>query len=128
MRIQLDQIKVSNRIRKDLGDLGPLIDSLRRVGQLQPILIDGDNRLICGFRRLEAARQLGWDSLDTRQIDIDSKHDLLLMEAEENTARKNFNPAELERIDLLLNRHSRRGIFWKIFAFFLDLLDRIFGR
>ena len=34
----------------------PLMDSLKRVGLLQPITITPDGHLICGFRRLEAAK------------------------------------------------------------------------
>ena len=128
MRVELTEIKISSRIRQDLGDLGPLIDSMRRVGQIHPILLDADNRLVCGYRRVEAAKALGWDSLDARQIDVESRHDLLLMEAEENIARKAFTPDEMGRIDGLLSRHSRRGWFWRLYAFFMDLLDRIFRR
>ena len=36
------------------------MDSLKRVGLLQPITISPDGHLICGFRRLEAAKALQW--------------------------------------------------------------------
>lgn len=128
MRIGIDEIKTTNRIRKDIGDLSTLIDSMRRVGQLQPILVDSDKTLICGFRRMEAARELGWDSLEYRQLDVDSRHDLLLMEAEENISRKNFTADEMARIENMLHRHSRTGFFWKFIAMIIDFFERIFKR
>lgn len=128
MRAQVSEIKTLNRIRKDLGDLSPLVDSMRRVGQLQSILLDSDNRLICGYRRLEAAKALGWDSIEAKQIDVDSRHDLLLMEAEENISRKSFTSDEMARIDDLLHRHSRPGVLWKFIAYLMDLLERLFKR
>ena len=46
------------RFRKDLGDLGPLIESIKRQGLIHPIVITEDNQLICGRRRLAAYMQL----------------------------------------------------------------------
>ncbi|NOY77548.1 MAG: ParB N-terminal domain-containing protein [Calditrichaeota bacterium] len=48
-------------------DVSALRDSLQAVGQLQPLRVealdDGRLRVISGFRRLEAARKLGWQAL-----------------------------------------------------------------
>ena len=57
---QVDSIVVGQRHRRDPGDLTPLVDSLKRVGLLQPITITPEGHLICGFRRLEAAKALQW--------------------------------------------------------------------
>ena len=53
-----------NVFRRDIGDLKPLRESMQRVGLLHPILIDTENNLIAGFRRLEIARQLNWEFID----------------------------------------------------------------
>jgi len=37
MQVPIDSVPVPERVRKDLGDLQPLMDSLKRVGQLHPI-------------------------------------------------------------------------------------------
>ena len=58
--IELDRtvstIVVGERHRRDTGDLTPLMDSMKRVGLLQPVTITPDGYLICGYRRLEAAK------------------------------------------------------------------------
>lgn len=59
----IDSIQVGDRHRRETGDLKPLMDSLERVGLLQPVTITPGGYLICGFRRLEAARKLGWNNL-----------------------------------------------------------------
>lgn len=59
----VDSIVVGVRHRQDLGDLAPLIASIERLGLLQPITISPDGTLLCGRRRLEAIRQLRWQTV-----------------------------------------------------------------
>ena len=57
----IDSITVSgHRFRKDFGDLIGLAASMRELGLLQPIVVTTDGRLLCGERRLRAAKLLGW--------------------------------------------------------------------
>ena len=58
--IPISNIKYEDktRFRKDLGDLRPLIESIKRHGLLHPIVLTEDNQLICGRRRLAAYMQL----------------------------------------------------------------------
>ena len=128
MRIKISEIRIGNRIRKNAGDLTALKDSMRRVGLLQPVLVDPGNHLVSGYRRLEAAKVLGWESIEARLVDVEDKKERLLVEAEENTTRKDFTPDELARADKLLDRYSRTGIFWHFVAWFMDLLERVFRR
>lgn len=48
------------RQRQDLGDVSDLVNSIRAVGLLNPIIITSEGELIAGERRLSAARALGW--------------------------------------------------------------------
>jgi ParB family chromosome partitioning protein len=128
MRLKLSEIRIGNRIRKDPGDLSELKDSMRRVGLLQPVLVDTNNFLVAGFRRLQAAKALGWESIETRLVDVQDKKDRLIMEADENITRRDFTPDELRKADVLLERYSREGWPWRLMAWFLDLIDRIFRR
>lgn len=59
----VDSIIVGVRHRQDLGDLAPLVASISSLGLLQPITIAPDGILLCGRRRLEAIRQLGWHTV-----------------------------------------------------------------
>ena len=56
MKILISEIKIGDRFRKDLGNLGPLMDSIKRHGLLHPVVITEDNQLICGRRRIAAIR------------------------------------------------------------------------
>jgi len=57
------RISVKGTFRRDLGDLGPLIDSIRQLGLLTPVVVTQAGHLLCGKRRLAAARHLGWETV-----------------------------------------------------------------
>ena len=70
MLIPIEDIKVKKRIRKDKGDVSNLAESLKRFGQISPIVITKNNHLVAGERRLEAARSLGWRTINAVIADI----------------------------------------------------------
>ena len=39
MKISISQIKIGDRFRRDLGDIGHLVDSIKRHGLLHPVVI-----------------------------------------------------------------------------------------
>ena len=80
MKVRVTDIILTNRIRKSTGDLDGLRESIRSVGLLNPILIDMDNHLIAGYRRYEAIKQLGWEYIEVRILDIRSKRQRILIE------------------------------------------------
>lgn len=57
--IEVSKIIVGERIRKDLGNIKELVQSIDLVGLLQPITITKQNILVFGQRRLEAVKELG---------------------------------------------------------------------
>jgi len=88
-------IVVGERHRRDPGDLTPLMDSLKRVGLLQPVTITPDGYLICGYRRLEAAKQLGWNTLRVWvRSGISDELTRLLAERDENVTHKPLSTME----------------------------------
>ena len=88
-------IVVGERHRRDPGDLTPLMDSLRRVGMLQPVTITPDGYLICGYRRLEAAKKLGWNTLRVWvRSGISDELTRLLAERDENVTHKPLSTME----------------------------------
>jgi len=52
----------ASRIREDLDEssLQELVESFKNVGQITPIVITRDLKLVAGRRRLEAARRASW--------------------------------------------------------------------
>lgn len=91
MRLKIVDIDTSGRFRKDLGDTEALAKSIEKNGLLHLPVVTTDGKLVCGYRRLDAAWKLGWTEIDVRVIDPD-----ILIEAEndENEVRKAFTPSE----------------------------------
>jgi ParB family chromosome partitioning protein len=93
--MKINEIIIENRIRKDMGDIEALKNSIREVGLLHLIVINEKNQLICGKRRLEALRQLGVTDLkEGLHYRIFNIEDCLRGEFEENFCRKDFSPLE----------------------------------
>jgi len=122
MLVAIKDIKVKKRIRKDLGDIGALADSLKRFGQISPIVISKNNVLIAGERRLKAARSLGWISINAIISDIGDEVTKLEYELEENIQRRDFSREEKDeasrRITKLRNPSLLRRIINAIKRFF----------
>jgi ParB family transcriptional regulator, chromosome partitioning protein len=115
--VEIGRITVGVRRRDDLGDLTGLMDSLRRVSLIHPIVVADDYTLIAGHRRLEAAKQLGWQTIEVRMWKDLSEEQRREIELEENLHRKDLTPAEHSKTlaDLasavkkrLLENHSAR--------------------
>lgn len=95
----VDSIAIGERHRRDAGDLRPLMDSLRRVGMLQPVTITPDGHLICGYRRLEAAKRLGWRTVRVWvRSGISDGLTRLLAERDENVTHKPLSLIEATRL------------------------------
>lgn len=123
MLIAIKDIKIKKRVRKDLGNLEDLKDSLKTYGLLNPITINRRYELIAGERRLQAATQLGWTNIQANIIDNITELQQLEMEIEENNQRKEFTDAELLAGYKRLERLRNPGFFYRIFLFFKHLIQ-----
>lgn len=94
MKIKLEDIRLKERIRIDLGDIVSLADSIKSVGLINPILLDEDNYLIAGQRRLEAVKLLGWEEIPCTRVSELSEFDKKRIELEENVHRKELHWTE----------------------------------
>lgn len=95
--VPIDSITVGTRLRKDYGDIVGLAESITDNGLLHPLVVDQDNVLICGGRRLQALRQLGFEEAPVRRWHvIDAKHRRAI-ELAENVNRKDLTPFEVSR-------------------------------
>lgn len=95
MKIKCDDVIIGNRVRKDLGELDTLMDSIKELGLLQPIGITEGNELIFGQRRLLSCMMLGLDEIEANIINI---NDIIKGEYAENAIRKDFTMSERDAI------------------------------
>ncbi|MGL5955325.1 MAG: ParB N-terminal domain-containing protein [Brevinema sp.] len=121
--MKVQDIIIQDRIRKDLGDITQLTESIQKYGLLQPIIVDSNNNLIAGERRLRAIQALGWEEVDVIVKDIPYQ-DALHIEIIENTTRKNFNPEEL--LEGAKRYRQSKNIFSKIANFFQNIWQKLF--
>lgn len=107
MELELDiaEIKVGHRKRKlNEEKIESLVESYKRIGQLQPVTVIKDNgmyKLLAGLHRLEAAKRSGWqlikaslfegDDIAAELAEIDEnlmRNDLTVLEQGEHLARR----------------------------------------
>lgn len=99
LTVTVDSIVVGARHRTDAGDLDALAASIDQLGLLQPVTVTPDRVLVCGWRRLEAVKRLGWKSIKVWvRSGISDPVTALLAERDENTQRKDYTPLEREAL------------------------------
>lgn len=127
MQLPIEDIKIKKRIRKDLGDLTSLIDSLRSHGLMNPVVITKNNELIAGHRRIASAKVLGWKSIEVMVLDKISELEKLELEIEENVVRKDFSGDELEDAMARLEALKNPGILKRILNAIIRMINSLFG-
>ncbi len=97
----IDQIIIGNRARQDFGDIDALVESIKNVGLLQPILVtveSGELWLVDGHRRIQAFQKLGRKIIPAVYLSQygDAPFESLSLQAEydANIVRKQFTPSE----------------------------------
>lgn len=116
MLIDIDKIKVGDRIRKDFGDIEELAEDISENGLINPPVVNKEYELLAGERRLRACKLLGWPQIEVRMMDTrDAEHDLEI-EVSENECRKEFTKTErldyarrLARIEAAKNQQGKRS-------------------
>jgi ParB family chromosome partitioning protein len=126
MQVSIEDIVVKKRIRQDLGDIGALAESLKKYGQISPILISEKNVLIAGGRRLEAAKSLGWRTINAVIADIPEGLSPLEYEVEENRLRQNFSPEESAAASRRLSRLQNPGPLRRFFRWLAGIFKGLF--
>lgn len=98
VRIAKVDATVRRREHKNVAkDLRFLQKSMKTFGLIHPVLVTDDDRLICGERRLQAAKNLGWKVIPARRVDVTEEDDFRQLEIDENECREDFTQSELSR-------------------------------
>ena len=128
MKVLIKDIEIKKRVRKDLGDLHMLKESLNRYGLMNPITINSQYELVAGHRRLEAAKSLGWSTIDAIMVETKDKLLLLELELEENNQRKPFTDDELYEGYKALEKLRNPSFFAKLLGKIKSLFEKAFDK
>ena len=104
---KISDLIINDRARVDLGDIKSLAENIEKIGQIAPILINSENVLIDGFRRMTAIKSLGRKTIEVRVVDGITPDDHFLIELLSNMDRKEFTWDE--EIDLKYKLHN----YWR---------------
>jgi ParB family chromosome partitioning protein len=101
--ILLSSIIITKRTRKDFGYIDSLAESISSIGLLQPIVINENNELVDGQRRIKAFIQLGKTEIPFYRVG----------EFHANSNRKDFTSSERVTISKAVEKYLReysRGV------------------
>jgi N6-adenosine-specific RNA methylase IME4 len=93
--MDISAIRIGNRVRHDMGDIGALAQNIADVGLMHPVVVHPDGTLIAGERRILAFQKLGRTTIPVRFLDLDR---VVRGEYAENAFRKQFSPSEMADI------------------------------
>ncbi|MEM2044448.1 MAG: ParB N-terminal domain-containing protein, partial [Candidatus Caldarchaeum sp.] len=93
VQIALDRLEVDQmNVRLDVGDLSELMESIKRVGLLHPLIVrpskNGKYTIICGSRRYHALMALGIKDAPCKIVELNDLEALRLSWDENEKAQK----------------------------------------
>jgi DNA modification methylase len=104
---KISDIIIEDRTRTVVSGIDELADNISIIGQISPIIIDSNNHLVDGLRRIRAMEKLNKETIEVRVVDNLSKDDSFLIELLSNMDREPF--AWHEEIELKYKLHNH----WK---------------
>lgn len=97
-KAKIADIKVTQRIRKEVTMIDELAANIQRIGLINPITVmqgdSGELRLLAGLRRLRAVQSIGWTEIDINTVAPADAEEALLIEINENEQRESFTFSE----------------------------------
>ncbi|PEQ52996.1 ParB N-terminal domain-containing protein, partial [Bacillus cereus] len=106
MLLDINQIKVADRIRKEFGNIEELANDIKENGLINPPVVTPEHELIAGERRLRACQYLNYQQIEVRVMSVRDYEHKLKIEIGENEHRKEFTfsermawARELERVE-----------------------------
>lgn len=107
MKVPVSQLKNHplNKEIYDLSSIDELVESIIKVGLLQPLTIDQHNQVISGNRRFEAIKRLGWEKVEINKINIVNGDEVLYL--------IHFNKQRVKKVKELLAEYDHLSSYYK---------------
>jgi len=90
--VPIEEIGLGDRVRKDLGDIAELAETMKLTKWQSPIVVTSDLKLVAGLRRLKALEKQGAKEVSVQVLD--SPDLAWIVEGMENIARKQLTAYE----------------------------------
>ncbi|MDX1373564.1 MAG: ParB N-terminal domain-containing protein, partial [Nitrososphaeraceae archaeon] len=103
--IQIKDIIINDRHRKDFGNIDELANNIKEVGLIHPVTLDQHNLLIDGKRRILAYLKLDKTEISYFKINIDK---IVLGEFSANFYRKDWTTEEIVTIKKALEPYFKQ--------------------
>jgi ParB family chromosome partitioning protein len=92
--LDINKIRVNDRIRKDFGNIEELAEDIKQNGLINPPVVTPEHELIAGERRLRACKHIGFQQIEVRVMTVTDFEHQLKLEISENEHRKEFTFSE----------------------------------
>jgi len=107
--MNIAEIKIGERYRKDLGDIDKLAASIADQGLLHAPVVSSEGELIAGERRIEACKKLGLTEIPVKVVDLKGPSGMLKAQRDENAVRKDFLPSEAVAIAHAIEAEEKKA-------------------
>jgi ParB/RepB/Spo0J family partition protein len=105
IQVSLDNIDLSSenydRYLFSYGrDSSSLIGSLKQVGLINPVILkeiqdaDGVYTIVCGYQRIKACQESGYESIEAKVINVLNDEEIMLLSLHDNLSSRGFNEIE----------------------------------
>jgi ParB-like chromosome segregation protein Spo0J len=97
--VGINEIKVHPMNPRE-GDIGSIIESLNKMGQYRPIVVNKRTRhIVSGNHTYQATVQLGWEKIAVHWIDVDEIEEIKILIVDNRTSDlATYDPQELNKL------------------------------
>lgn len=97
--VGINEIKVHPMNPRE-GDIGSIIESLNKMGQYRPIVVNRTTRhIVSGNHTYQGAVQLGWEKIAVHWIDVDDIEEIKILIVDNRTSDlATYDPQELNKL------------------------------
>lgn len=97
--VGINEIKVHPMNPRE-GDIGSIIESLSKMGQYRPIVVNKRTRhIVSGNHTYQGAVQLGWEKIAVHWIDVDDIEEIKILIVDNRTSDlATYDPQELNKL------------------------------